>query len=439
MVIFLSFRKWVDPDDPHKRKRSTDPPLPVGLKNTGNICYFNSLLQMYSNIPSVVKAVMAMDVSAANLDHPRAQNAVDFVRELQRCFAFLHLSMRRYLDPIKAVDALFKFNESSSESTKQHDVAEFNELVINTIYEAFKVAGYQPDFIRNTFYGHLTQEISAVQEDGTTYIQQAETDFSPIILDISSGNLLAAMDEYTQSTIDEYSLPSKFKTSARKSLWFHSFPEVLCFQLQRVSYDAAKGEARKINSRFTFDNSISIDRYLLSERTRATQCRMALAALQTERNEISQELGLYSSFGDSCSLSQGLGATIRFLKNGVDGLEVVGQGSERQQALNYIQQANRIVAAKVQSLTAALAAVEDKISHVFDDLDQHRYQLFAVLVHEGKSAGQGHYWTYVRPAAAYSIVKDEPQEEGAEEATRSRTVVHVRILKLCVTTIFLGT
>jgi len=37
------------------RKREEN--IPAGLKNNGNTCYFNSLLQVYYNIPEFVKAI----------------------------------------------------------------------------------------------------------------------------------------------------------------------------------------------------------------------------------------------------------------------------------------------------------------------------------------------------------------------------------------------
>ena len=44
-----------EPLNPEQRKR--DEGVPVGLKNIGNTCYFNSILQVYFNMPDFVKSI----------------------------------------------------------------------------------------------------------------------------------------------------------------------------------------------------------------------------------------------------------------------------------------------------------------------------------------------------------------------------------------------
>ena len=45
-----------EPLNPEQRKR--DDGAPCGLKNIGNTCYFNSLLQVYYNIPRFVQEIL---------------------------------------------------------------------------------------------------------------------------------------------------------------------------------------------------------------------------------------------------------------------------------------------------------------------------------------------------------------------------------------------
>jgi len=41
--------------NPEQRKREEN--VPCGLKNIGNTCYFNSILQVYYTIPSFAQAI----------------------------------------------------------------------------------------------------------------------------------------------------------------------------------------------------------------------------------------------------------------------------------------------------------------------------------------------------------------------------------------------
>lgn len=46
-----------EPLNPEERKRKDG--VPVGLKNVGNTCYFNSLLQSYFTIPAFARTILA--------------------------------------------------------------------------------------------------------------------------------------------------------------------------------------------------------------------------------------------------------------------------------------------------------------------------------------------------------------------------------------------
>ena len=45
-----------EPLNPEQRKRDAN--VPCGLKNIGNTCYFNSILQVYFNLPEFVSAIL---------------------------------------------------------------------------------------------------------------------------------------------------------------------------------------------------------------------------------------------------------------------------------------------------------------------------------------------------------------------------------------------
>ena len=62
-----------EPLDPSQRKREEG--VPCGIKNIGNTCYLNSLLQSYYNLPNFVKAIMEfMDDGKPIIPKPEGAN-----------------------------------------------------------------------------------------------------------------------------------------------------------------------------------------------------------------------------------------------------------------------------------------------------------------------------------------------------------------------------
>ncbi len=85
-----------EPTNPHQRKR--EPGLGVGLKNIGNTCYVNSLLQTYFSIPELRGAIMKWDYTPW-MNNPAAAEGsgggVALVAALQQLFAEMMLSDRK--------------------------------------------------------------------------------------------------------------------------------------------------------------------------------------------------------------------------------------------------------------------------------------------------------------------------------------------------------
>jgi hypothetical protein len=85
-----------EPSNPHQRKR--EPGLGVGLKNIGNTCYVNSLLQTYFSIPELRGAIMEWDYTPWMNSPAAAEGSgggVALVAALQQLFAEMMLSDRK--------------------------------------------------------------------------------------------------------------------------------------------------------------------------------------------------------------------------------------------------------------------------------------------------------------------------------------------------------
>eukprot|EP00026_Physarum_polycephalum_P001894 Phypoly_transcript_01897.p1 GENE.Phypoly_transcript_01897~~Phypoly_transcript_01897.p1 ORF type:complete len:1017 (+),score=204.66 Phypoly_transcript_01897:308-3052(+) len=181
--------------NPASMKR--DPGVPVGLKNVGNTCYVNSLIQTYFMLPALRNAILSfvppslppapasvplppspqppqdgtspapststptpMDAtsSASSSAPPNSpegsrrddaqpapkeaaqeiykssdQDAIEFIIELQRLFASLVLSTQRYVDPSHMLKKLKDKSGNTLKIGNQEDVVEFNDLFLDTI------------------------------------------------------------------------------------------------------------------------------------------------------------------------------------------------------------------------------------------------------------------------------------------------------------------
>jgi ubiquitin C-terminal hydrolase len=87
-------RGYKDPENPFDRKRESLE-IPAGIKNVGNTCYINSLLQAIFLIPHF--RINIFDLNG--LVDQSASPGERLIRELQLLFSRMLLTNRRYVDP----------------------------------------------------------------------------------------------------------------------------------------------------------------------------------------------------------------------------------------------------------------------------------------------------------------------------------------------------
>lgn len=109
---------------------------PVGLKNIGNTCYFNSLLQTLFRIPGFVRAVLLLDNLNSirpNADEPshvqkRIKDSVEMVKGLQDLFRGMTGSDQKYVDPSRVLN---KCVDEMGEQVKVGEQMDLVEYAIN--------------------------------------------------------------------------------------------------------------------------------------------------------------------------------------------------------------------------------------------------------------------------------------------------------------------
>ena len=139
-------RNWEPIARVDQRIREKD--QPTGLRNIGNTCYFNSLLQVYFTLPSFVTKILTFEV--VNLDDSieeakvnnelkkkLVKSGMQLISELQNLFSTMALGKKKYLDPSGVLDSVLDDQGDKVAIGDEKDISEYNQILLTRIQDAF--------------------------------------------------------------------------------------------------------------------------------------------------------------------------------------------------------------------------------------------------------------------------------------------------------------
>lgn len=83
----------------------------VGLRNIGNTCYFNSLLQIYYSLPNFVLKIFKFDVQEGlkgkdDTETKKIESGMKLIKELKKMFGLIAIGNKSYVEPGPVLNAI---------------------------------------------------------------------------------------------------------------------------------------------------------------------------------------------------------------------------------------------------------------------------------------------------------------------------------------------
>eukprot|EP00826_Nyctotherus_ovalis_P004845 TRINITY_DN11076_c0_g1_i21.p1 TRINITY_DN11076_c0_g1~~TRINITY_DN11076_c0_g1_i21.p1 ORF type:complete len:984 (-),score=386.57 TRINITY_DN11076_c0_g1_i21:125-3076(-) len=359
-----------DLENPEKKLRKEG--IPVGLRNMGNTCYFNCLLQIYFMLPQFVKRIMEFKYEEQKEEskkeakkedkkenkkeakeelkkekEDRKKTSLNLVMNLQKLFSHLICSNRRYIEPTAVLKALVDDYGNPISIGDQKDAGEFNIIFLAQINEALKneepvesspsrmhrsatqispgkslalgISAALPGkldttFINDSFFGEFQVVTRAVESDGQKIELTEETAFGQINVNAMENNIYEGWDINYFNEIEDFKTPKGEVTKAEQEYWVTKLPSVLFLQLQRVYYDKEKKSITKIINPVEFEKIIYVDRFMKENQEKSSAIRAKVRKFKAKIKELENALEKYKRFGASkLEIENVLDTTTHFL------------------------------------------------------------------------------------------------------------------------------
>uniref|UniRef100_A0A7S4NS50 Ubiquitin carboxyl-terminal hydrolase n=1 Tax=Paramoeba aestuarina TaxID=180227 RepID=A0A7S4NS50_9EUKA len=230
----------------------------IGIKNQGATCYMNSLLQALFHLGLFRRSVYKIPTDANTKSIPHA---------LQALFYRLQTSD----GPCSTKELTRSFGWDDYESFHQHDVTEFNRVLIDTLET--KMKGTQVEgMCERLFRGQFINYIKCIH---VPFKSTRPEYFYDLQLPVENcPNIYSSFDKYIESEKlegdNKYQAEGHGLQEAMRGIDFFYLPDVLELNLNRFKHDYYTDTITKINDRFEFYPVIDLKKFLPDDYEKST-------------------------------------------------------------------------------------------------------------------------------------------------------------------------
>lgn len=234
----------------------------LGLRNQGNTCYMNSLLQVLHHLPDFRRAIYGMPTT---VNSTRKALDEEMPLALQRVFYELQHGEEHGAGDVGTEVLTDSFGWGEEEVQVQQDVQEFCRMLCEALQGRLREWG-RVDAVAELFEGSLS---SVTRCTRVNFRSEKEEGFYDLQLMVDGcPSLHASLREFVRE--EALVGANKFNTrqpqfgrqDARRGTRFKRLPPVLQLHLKRFMYDAETGSMHKLQSEFAFPTTLRMFKYL---------------------------------------------------------------------------------------------------------------------------------------------------------------------------------